>query len=42
VQTGVVKGPKPAGNIRDLDWDGEHLLLVYKQDNTVYKLTIRD
>ncbi len=42
VQTGVVKGPKPAGNIRDLDWDGEHLLLVYKQDDTVYKLTIRD
>jgi sugar lactone lactonase YvrE len=42
VQTGVVKGPKPAGNIRDLDWDGEHLLLVYKQDDTVYKLTVHE
>jgi streptogramin lyase len=42
VQTGVVKGPKPAGNIRDLGWDGEHLLLVYKQDNMVYRLTIQD
>jgi hypothetical protein len=42
VQTGLVKGPKPAGNIRDLAWDGEHLLLVYKQDNTVYRLTVRD
>jgi sugar lactone lactonase YvrE len=42
VQTGVFKGPKLAGNIRDLAWDGEHLLLVYKQDDTVYKLNIRE
>jgi streptogramin lyase len=41
-QIATVKGPKPAGNIRDLDWDGEHLLLVYKQDDTVYKLSIRE
>jgi hypothetical protein len=39
-QTATLKGPKPAGNVRDLAWDGEHLLLVYKQDDTVYKLTI--
>ena len=42
VQTGVIRGPKPAGNVRDLGWDGEHLLLVYKQDDTVYKLTIHN
>jgi hypothetical protein len=41
-QLATVKGPKAAGNIRDLAWDGEHLLLVYKQDDTVYKLTIRE
>jgi sugar lactone lactonase YvrE len=41
-QLATVKGPKPAGNIRDLAWDGEHLLLVYKQDDTVYKLSIRE
>jgi sugar lactone lactonase YvrE len=37
---GMIKGPRDAGGIRDLDWDGEHLLLVYKQDSTVYKLRI--
>ncbi len=42
IQTGVFRGPKPAGNVRDLGWDGEHLLLVYKQDDTVYKLSIHD
>jgi streptogramin lyase len=41
-QTGFIRGPKQAGIIRDLDWDGEHLLLVYKQDDTVYKLTIHE
>jgi sugar lactone lactonase YvrE len=41
-QTATLKGPKPAGNVRDLAWDGQHLLLVYKQDDTVYKLTIRE
>lgn len=41
-QLATVKGPRPAGNVRDLAWDGEHLLLVYKQDDTVYKLTIRE
>jgi hypothetical protein len=41
-QKAVLKGPKPAGNVRDLAWDGEHLLLVYKQDDTVYKLSIRE
>ncbi|MBN1835916.1 MAG: hypothetical protein JW820_08695, partial [Spirochaetales bacterium] len=37
---GMIKGPKDGGGIRDLDWDGEHLLLVYQQDSTVYKLKI--
>ena len=41
-QTGFIRGPKKGGGIRDLDWDGEHLLLVYQQDNTVYKLKISD
>lgn len=40
--TGFIKGPRKAGGIRDLDWDGEHLLIVYKQDNTVYKVKITD
>jgi hypothetical protein len=39
-QLGMVKGPRSGGGIRDLAWDGEHLLLVYKQDSTVYKLRI--
>ncbi len=38
--TGFIKGPKKGGGIRDLDWDGKHLLLVYKQDSTIYKLKI--
>jgi len=37
---GMIKGPKDGGGIRDLDWDGEHLLLVYQQDSKVYKLKI--
>jgi sugar lactone lactonase YvrE len=37
---GYIKGPKQGGGIRDLAWDGEHLLMVYKQDNTIYKLRI--
>jgi sugar lactone lactonase YvrE len=41
-QVGTVKGPRSGGGIRDLAWDGEHLLLVYKQDSTVYKLRIRE
>jgi hypothetical protein len=40
--TGYIVGPKKGGGIRDLAWDGEHLLLVYQQDNTVYKLKIKE
>jgi hypothetical protein len=41
--TGYIIGPKKGGGgIRDLAWDGERLLLVYQQDNTVYKLTIKE
>lgn len=39
---GFVKGPKAGGGIRDLAWDGEHLLLVYSQDSTIYKLKITE
>jgi sugar lactone lactonase YvrE len=39
---GFIKGPKPGGGIRDLAWDGEHLLVVYSQDNTIYKLKITE
>jgi DNA-binding beta-propeller fold protein YncE len=38
--TGTIVGPKKGGGIRDLAWDGEHLLLVYQQDKTIYKLKI--
>jgi len=41
-QKGFIRGPKKGGGIRDLDWDGEHLLLLYQQDNTIYKLKISD
>jgi sugar lactone lactonase YvrE len=40
--TGSIKGPKKGGGIRDFAWDGEYLLLVYQQDNTIYKLKIRE
>ncbi len=40
--TGFIKGPKKGGGIRDIEWDGEHMLLVYQQDNTIYKLKISD
>ncbi|TFG62900.1 MAG: hypothetical protein E4H36_06910 [Spirochaetales bacterium] len=39
---GQIKGPKSGGGIRDLAWDGEYLLVVYQQDNTIYKLSIKD
>ena len=39
---GFIKGPKPGGGIRDLAWDGEHLLVVYSQDSTIYKLKISE
>jgi len=37
-----IRGPKKGGGIRDLDWDGEHLLLLYQQDSKIYKLKIHD
>jgi sugar lactone lactonase YvrE len=40
--TGFIRGPKKGGGIRDIDWDGDHLLLVYQQDSTIYKLKIQD
>ena len=40
--TGFIKGPRDSGGIRDLDWDGEHLLVVYQQDDTIYKVRITD
>jgi hypothetical protein len=40
--TGYIKGPKQGGGIRDIEWDGEHLLLVYQQGKTIYKLKIRE
>jgi len=39
---GFIKGPKAGGGIRDLAWDGEHLLVVYSQDSTIYKLKISE
>jgi len=39
---GFIKGPKAGGGIRDLAWDGEHLLVVYSQDSTIYKLRITE
>jgi sugar lactone lactonase YvrE len=39
---GFIKGPKTGAGIRDLAWDGEHLLVVYSQDSTVYKLKISE
>jgi sugar lactone lactonase YvrE len=39
---GFIKGPKAGGGIRDLAWDGEHLLVVYSQDSTIYKLKITE
>jgi sugar lactone lactonase YvrE len=39
---GYVKGPRQSGGIRDLDWDGEHLIVVYQQDDTVYKCRVED
>jgi sugar lactone lactonase YvrE len=39
---GFIKGPKAGGGIRDLAWDGEHLLVVYSQDNTIYKLKVTE
>jgi len=39
---GFIKGPKPGGGIRDLAWDGEHLLVVYSQDSTIYKLKVSE
>jgi sugar lactone lactonase YvrE len=41
-QTGYIKGPRPAGGIRDLEWDGENMLVVYQQDNTIYKIRINE
>jgi len=40
--SGYIKGPRESGGIRDLDWDGEHLLVVYQQDSTIYKVRISD
>jgi sugar lactone lactonase YvrE len=40
--TGYIKGPQKGGGIRDIDWDGEHLLLVYQQGKTIYKLKIKE
>ena len=37
-----IKGPKKGGGLRDFAWDGEHMLLVYQQDNVIYKLKIED
>jgi streptogramin lyase len=39
---GMFKGPKTGGGIRDLAWTGELMLLVYQQDNTIYKLKISE
>ena len=39
---GYVKGPRESGGIRDIAWDGEHLLVVYQQDDTVYKCRLED
>ena len=40
--TGFIKGPRASGGIRDLDWDGENMLIVYQQDNTIYKVRINE
>lgn len=40
--TGFIKGPRESGGIRDLAWDGEHLLVVYQQDDTIYKVKISE
>ena len=40
--SGFIKGPKKGGGLRDFAWDGEHMLLVYKQDSTIYKLKIHN
>jgi sugar lactone lactonase YvrE len=40
--TGFIKGPRESGGIRDLDWDGEHLLVVYQQGDTIYKVKISE
>jgi hypothetical protein len=39
---GYVKGPRSTGGIRDLDWDGKNLLVVYQQDDTIFKVFISD
>jgi hypothetical protein len=39
---GFIRGPKKGGGLRDIAWDGEHMLLIYKQDDTVYKLRIHE
>jgi sugar lactone lactonase YvrE len=39
---GYIKGPKKGGGLRDFAWDGEHMFLLYQQDNTIYKLKIHE
>ena len=39
---GCPQGAQGRRGVRDLAWDGEHLLVVYSQDSTVYKLTITE